>query len=167
MLACSRFRAASASYDWWWALIINHSGLPSLAVRLINSDKLDLYFPAAHCCRLVNSCTPFKFFKQWKYGKFFLFGCHFPLGLAEVKWYFHVAEVTKANQISCSARISGIWVSVIMKTSEHSYLRDVSSVAGVTGSLHSTAHPKILCCLFMSINFIFMIFFSFFNNSVT
>lgn len=39
-----------------------------------------------------------------------------------------------------------------MKTSEHSYLRGASSVAVVTGSLQSTAHPKILCCIFMSIN---------------
>lgn len=53
-----------------------------------------------------------------------------------------------------------------MKTSEHSYLRGASSVAGVTGSLQSAAQPKILCCIFMSIDFIFVIFFFLFLRSV-
>lgn len=49
-----------------------------------------------------------------------------------------------------------------MKTSEHSYLRGASSFAGVTGSLQSAAQPKILCCIFMSIDFILCLFFFFF-----
>lgn len=43
-----------------------------------------------------------------------------------------------------------------MKTSEHIYLKDASSVAGFTGSLQSLAHPKILCCVFMNNNLIFL-----------
>lgn len=53
-----------------------------------------------------------------------------------------------------------------MKTSERSYLRGASSVAGVTGNLLSAAQPKILCCIFMSIDLIFVIFFSFFKVSL-
>jgi len=60
-------------------------------------------------------------------------------------------------------------VSFIRKISVHSYLRGASSVAGVIGILRSAAHPKILCCIFMSINLTFLNFFfkvSIFNISV-
>lgn len=83
---------------------INHSGVPSLAIRLINSGRLDLYLPAAYSYHLVNSLHTLHVFSK-SYLKFIQFCYNFPLGLAEIKWYFHILKGTKANKISCSARL--------------------------------------------------------------